>query len=386
MAHHPRAGWPAMSSRKAEAEEKQQDWTAAAESGNAQKMKLFTQSEGEWVPTDAIPQAVACKAAVKNQEETLKVLLDWGVPVSAKDKAPGGQTLLHVAAGAGAVDSVRLLIKRKVDVNATDGMMKTAMHMALKGNHLAVMKELLLAGATVPLGQKELPAGAHNVIKEVQLEKQMQEIKGFSTAEKGLSDKLVEAEKQVWKGMRAHMQLLERQEEIRVAKVVQDFDERMRVAQSDSLDASKIEASLTEELKDLKVLVQAEQMKQNQVVLEIQTMQSEEGQKKDVEEELAKDVADKQAELNQLLPVLQAEQGALAKAEAERDVYVAECDGMNEVIEAGRLENKELANELAESRKELAGLRKDRRRLAELQAEAADLHGTADDAAASNAG
>lgn len=384
MAHHPCAGWPAMSSRKAEAEEKQQDWTAAAESGNAQKMKLFTQSEGEWVPTDAIPQAVACKAAVKNQEETLKVLLDWGVPVSAKDKAPGGQTLLHVAAGTGAVDSVRLLIKRKVDVNATDGMMKTAMHMALKGNHLAVMKELLLAGATVPLGQKELPAGAHNVIKEVQLEKQMQEIKGFSTAEKGLSDKLVEAEKQVWKGMRAHMQLLERQEEIRVAKVVQDFDERMRVAQSDSLEASKIEVSLTQELKDLKVLVQAEQIKQNQVVLEIQTMQSEEGQKKDVEEELAKDVADKQAELNQLLPVLQAEQGALAKAEAERDVYVAECDGMNEVIEAGRLENKELANELAESRKELAGLRKDRRRLAELQAEAADLHGTTDDA--SNAG
>lgn len=384
MAHHPRAGWPAMSSRKAEAEEKQQDWTAAAESGNAQKMKLFTQSEGEWVPTDAIPQAVACKAAVKNQEETLKVLLDWGVPVSAKDKVPGGQTLLHVAAGAGAVDSVRLLIKRKVDVNATDGMMKTAMHMALKGNHLAVMKELLLAGATVPLGQKELPAGAHNVIKEVQLEKQMQEIKGFSTAEKGLSDKLVEAGKQVWKGMRAHMQLLERQEEIRVAKVVQDFDERMRVAQSDSQEASKIEASLTQELKDLKVLVQAEQMKQNQVVLEIQTMQSEEGQKKDVEEELAKDAADKQAELNQLLPVLQAEQGALAKAEAERDVYVAECDGMNEVIEAGRLENKELANELAESRKELAGLRKDRRRLAELQAEAADLHGTTDDA--SNAG
>lgn len=380
MAHHPRAGWPAMSSRKAEAEEKQQDWTAVAESGNAQKMKLFTQSEGEWVPTDAIPQAVACKAAVKNQEETLKVLLDWGVPVSAKDKAPGGQTLLHVAAGAGAVDSVRLLIKRKVDVNATDGMMKTAMHMALKGNHLAVMKELLLAGVTVPLGQKELPAGAHRVIKEVQLEKQMQEIKGFSTAEKGLPDKLVEAEKQVWKGMRAHMQLLERQEEIRAARLVQDFDEKMRVAQSDALEASKIEASLTQELKDLKVLVQAEQMKQNQVVAEIQKMQSEEGQKNNVEEELATDVADKQAELKQLLSVLQAEQEALAKAEAERDVHVAECDGRNEVIEAGRLEHKELANELAESRKELAGLRKDRRRLAELQAEAADLHGTADDA------
>jgi len=369
-----------MSSGKADALEKQQDWTAAAESGDAQKMKLFTQSEGEWVPTDAIPQAVACKAAVKNQEETLKVLLDWGVPVTAKDKAPGGQLLLHGAAGAGAVDSVRLLVKRKVDVNATDGMLKTAMHLALKGNHLGVMKELLRAGATVPLGQKELPAGAHNVIKEVQLEKQMQEIKGIPASEKGLSDKLVEADKQVWKSMRAHMQLLERQEEIRVAKLVQDFDEKMRIAQSDALEASKIEASLTKELKELKILVQSEQMKQNQVVAEIQSMQHEEGQKKTVEEDLAKEVADNQAELSELLPVLQAEREALAKAEAERDGYVVECEKMNEVIEAGKLERKELENELAESRKELAGLRKDRKRIAELQAEAVNLHEAVDDA------
>jgi myosin heavy subunit len=323
---------------------------------------------------------VACKAAVRNQEEALKVLLDWGVPVSAKDKAPGGQLLLHCAAGAGAVDCVRLLVKRRADVNATDGLVKTAMHLALKGSHMQVMKELLRAGATVSLGQKELPAGAHNVIKEVQLEKQMQEIKGFPTSEKGLADKLVEADKQVWKSMNAHMQLLERQEEIKMAKIVQDFDEKMRVAQADALEASKIEASLTQELKDLKVLVQTEQMKQNQVVAEIQSMQHDEGQKKAAEEDIAKDVADKQAELDKLLSDLRAEQEALKKAEAERDVYVAECEKMNEDIEAGKLDHKELANELSESRKELAGLRKDRKRIAELQAEAANLHDTVDDA------
>ncbi|CAK0863855.1 unnamed protein product [Prorocentrum cordatum] len=385
VAHRPRARRPAMASGKAEALEKQHDWMAAAESGNAQRMKLFTQSEGEWVPTDSIPQAVACKAAVRNQEETLKVLLDWGVPLSAKDMAPSRQLLLHGAAGAGAVDCVRLLIKRRVDVNATDGLVKTAMHLALKGSQLGVMKELLRAGATVPLGQKELPLGALNVIKEVQLETQMQEIKGFPTSEKGLSDKLAEADKQVWKSMRAHMQLLERQEEIKVAKVVQDFDEKMRVAQARALEASKTEESVRRELQELKVQVQTEQMKQNQVVAEIQTLQEEESSKKSAEEDIAKDVADKQAELEQLLSGLRAEQEALAKAEAERDAHVEECDRLNLDIEAGQLEHKELVTELADARKELEGLRKDRKRIAELQAEAANLHENVKDDA-SNAG
>lgn len=63
-----------------------------------------------------------------------------------------GMTLLHVAAGNGQNDSVRLLVEQGgIDVNQQSGQQTTALHHAVYGGHLDTVQLLVTLGGDVTM-------------------------------------------------------------------------------------------------------------------------------------------------------------------------------------------------------------------------------------------
>jgi outer membrane protein assembly factor BamB len=85
-------------------------------------------------------------AAKKGDAKAVEALLAQGVDVNSKTAY--GATALLYAAGKGHVDVVRILLKHKADANAADSFYRTnPLSEAADGNHLAIVKLLLDAGA-----------------------------------------------------------------------------------------------------------------------------------------------------------------------------------------------------------------------------------------------
>lgn len=68
-------------------------------------------------------------AAGYGQDEVIKLLLSMHAAVNARNEKNGGQTPLHDAVSARRTSSVELLLAAKADVNATDDEEDTALHM-----------------------------------------------------------------------------------------------------------------------------------------------------------------------------------------------------------------------------------------------------------------
>lgn len=87
-------------------------------------------------------------AASGGQPEIIKLLLDKGFKVDAKDRR--GETPLVVAAAAGHAEVVRLLLDRGANIHAQDANRRTALnHAVFLGGHVEVTKVLLDRGANI---------------------------------------------------------------------------------------------------------------------------------------------------------------------------------------------------------------------------------------------
>jgi len=86
------------------------------------------------------------EAAVNGDTDGLINLLENGAPFIVDTV---GQTVLHVAVGAGKIDTVTALLDRGCDSNVLDFTGRTALQLAAGGGYLDIVKLLLKAGATV---------------------------------------------------------------------------------------------------------------------------------------------------------------------------------------------------------------------------------------------
>jgi RNA polymerase sigma factor (sigma-70 family) len=91
-------------------------------------------------------------AAWMNDQEGVKILLDRKVDVNAQDR--NGRSALHEASRWG-VELTRLLLDNGADVNARDNDERTALMFAAEGGRLDVAKALLAEGANVRLKDKK---------------------------------------------------------------------------------------------------------------------------------------------------------------------------------------------------------------------------------------
>jgi len=97
------------------------------------------------------------KAAREGDVEKVKDLLARGADPNAIKL---GTTPLHIAAGHGHFDIVKILVENGANVNAKDLMGFTPLHSAIMGNHLAIVKFLIENGADINAkAENELPGG-----------------------------------------------------------------------------------------------------------------------------------------------------------------------------------------------------------------------------------
>ncbi len=129
---------------------------AAARYGRVEIVKLLLEHGAD--PEDA-SNFSASYIAIKHVE-VLKLLFDAGANPNIREEmdrrvfrtgpsTPKGRTLLHVAAGEGAVESAKLLLAKGLDVNLTDAEGATPLHEACR-NGRAAMVELLLQNKADP--------------------------------------------------------------------------------------------------------------------------------------------------------------------------------------------------------------------------------------------
>ena len=90
------------------------------------------------------------RAAQFNQTKLISLLVEKGANVNIHDGDGRSPFLNSVAAGH--IDSARVLLEADVDVNATDLLMKTCVHIAVENEQFKMLKMLLES----PLGAKDL--------------------------------------------------------------------------------------------------------------------------------------------------------------------------------------------------------------------------------------
>jgi hypothetical protein len=86
-------------------------------------------------------------AKCKNLGLIEKVIRDYPKACAIKDQY--GQTPLHLAAFHGNREAVSMLIKQKVDINATDNNLQTPLRLALLGGYKDVARLLISLGAKI---------------------------------------------------------------------------------------------------------------------------------------------------------------------------------------------------------------------------------------------
>jgi ankyrin repeat protein len=150
---------------------------AASYNGDDMMVQLIIES-GANVNQDAgLFSSALCAAVAAHNESTVKILLVAGADVNTSCSQPGRDILtypdlyrsdafeaetheaenfsvLQLACDSGAIQLVRLLVDNTVDINATDGNGRSALHCASRRLHMDIMRYLLQNGALVDGGGK----------------------------------------------------------------------------------------------------------------------------------------------------------------------------------------------------------------------------------------
>ena len=77
--------------------------------------------------------------------ENIKNLLNFNIGINVTDSS--GQTVLHLAANRGKIQTMALLLEKGVDINAKDNDKETPLHIAVKQNNVNAVELLIEAGA-----------------------------------------------------------------------------------------------------------------------------------------------------------------------------------------------------------------------------------------------
>ena len=93
---------------------------------------------------------IVLRAALLNQTKFIEFLLEREAKLGVRDS--DGRSPFLNAVASGHVESARFLLNRGADINATDLLMKTCVHIAVENEHLDVLAMLL-----------ESPSGVSNL-------------------------------------------------------------------------------------------------------------------------------------------------------------------------------------------------------------------------------
>ena len=77
--------------------------------------------------------------------ENIKNLLNFNIGINVTDSS--GQTVLHLAANRGKIQTMALLLEKGVDINAEDNDKETPLHIAVRQNNVNAVELLIEAGA-----------------------------------------------------------------------------------------------------------------------------------------------------------------------------------------------------------------------------------------------
>ena len=103
-------------------------------------------------------------AVFTGDAETVKDLLDGGVPIDTKDDE--GKSLLHWATRGGHVTTMRLLIRRGCDIDAIDDRGVTPLHCAAAMGQTKAVQELIRHGASKSVVADKFGAPLHQAAKK----------------------------------------------------------------------------------------------------------------------------------------------------------------------------------------------------------------------------
>eukprot|EP00931_Biecheleriopsis_adriatica_P004590 TRINITY_DN106233_c0_g1_i1.p1 TRINITY_DN106233_c0_g1~~TRINITY_DN106233_c0_g1_i1.p1 ORF type:complete len:368 (-),score=131.07 TRINITY_DN106233_c0_g1_i1:58-1113(-) len=345
------------------------EWQAAAETGNVQMLKtLFKMGT---LDQKALKVQAACVAAAnQGQAEAVEAFLDWGVPITCQDKE--GKRLFHACIRKGLASPVEKLIEKRADPAQLDIDGSVPVHLAVKNKHLPVVKALLRGGVTVPPGL-EMP-GLAAVVTEVQIEKGTEELRKLADVEVEMAD-IKKAEEEVSKQMAEQLRLLKLKEDAKAAKVLVELERQRALEEQAAREAQQAEAAVLDKQENLKMQMQAAELDHSKHVKDFNQVQAELEDAKAADAQMVTEIAEKKKEFLQEKAKLDEIEKARAEREAHAKEVQAELKELQNLVEAEKKKNAGLEEQLKAAEADLRGWQADRKKAAELTAQAHKLLG-----------
>lgn len=343
----------------------------AAEEGDVKRLKLLIK-KGILDPLGAKAQLAVLAAGQKNKVEALDTLVDWGVPLlSAKDL--NGQKVFHLAAAAGAELTVKYLLHHGVEVGDIDAYTgKNAMQLALKANQLEVVRELLRAGADIPL-DADAP-GLAALVREMRLENMAAALRESAKLSVDQGE-LVRADDAVWAAMREHMRLLRIREEIQAGELLVSI-ERRTLSEKEVADRSLAsEEALSADVGQNRVKLQTEQALVRELNRELDALRTTEMALYEMDAKLRKEMEERRSELMQATQLRDASEKAKMEQQETCDEALAESQALASKITEATSRKAGLVADLEVAQKELRGWLRDKEVAARLTAQAHNILG-----------
>lgn len=143
----------------------------AAESGNRPMVQLLIERGADLRAVNADGDEAIGLAAWEGRTETIRALLDAGVPLDAPVPHEGDRlTLLHAAASNSRTETVQLLLDRGADPNEHSDDGNSALHYAVRDRHspgqTGTLRALLAAGAWTGAPDAEGSTALHRAVSD----------------------------------------------------------------------------------------------------------------------------------------------------------------------------------------------------------------------------
>lgn len=345
----------------------------AATDGDLEALSAAIKTAGPRANNQTKAKTALVCAAAGNRVDALLLLLDWGVSADCEDD--NKQRPLHVACSSGFSQVAQELLKRNADFKALDAENNSALTVAVNSKQLQCAKALLKAGAKLGPNDNQT-AGLSKILAEVEIEAVVDQLKDFVANSDSITDDLVDADGKVWESQKDHMRLLTMREEQKAGNLVANLDHRLETEMECYLNVKKSEDALSKELSDLRANLQSVESSFGPMRSQIDATEA--SAKKAAEEEREGEVEYKA--VTAALAKDQAEKDAVDRdvemKEKARDEALAQVVGLQQEVNAVKLRNKDLAEELKAESAQLRGWERDKEAAAALTEKAHALLGT----------